>query len=121
MMLAAGLIGGLIGLGAGYLTLRLRGVYFAIATLAMAIVLETVANNWAYVGGASGAYILTPDAVPFFDDYIEFLFALMLLLGRLARSGSRAHLTALADRPGPERDPGRRDRGRMHGRADAAA
>ena len=28
------LIGGLIGLGTGYLTLRLRGVYFAIATLA---------------------------------------------------------------------------------------
>ncbi len=80
MLLAAALIGGLIGLGTGYLTLRLRGVYFAIATLAMAIVLETVANNWAYVGGATGAYILTPKAVPFFDDYIEFLFALMLLL-----------------------------------------
>ncbi len=80
MMLAAALIGGLIGLGTGYLTLRLRGVYFAIATLAMAIVLETVANNWDYVGGATGAYILTPETVLFFDDYIEFLFALMLAL-----------------------------------------
>jgi branched-chain amino acid transport system permease protein len=80
MLLAAALIGGLIGLATGYLTLRLRGVYFAIATLAMAIVLETVANNWAYVGGATGAYILTPKTVLFFDDYIEFLFALMLLL-----------------------------------------
>jgi branched-chain amino acid transport system permease protein len=80
MMLAAALIGALIGLATGYLTLRLRGVYFAIATLAMAIVLETVANNWSYVGGATGAYILTPETVPFFDDYIEFLFALMLLL-----------------------------------------
>jgi branched-chain amino acid transport system permease protein len=79
-MLAAALIGGLIGLGTGYLTLRLRGVYFAIATLAMAIVLETVANNWSYVGGATGAYILTPETVLFFDDYIEFLFALMLAL-----------------------------------------
>jgi branched-chain amino acid transport system permease protein len=80
MLLVAGLIGGLIGLATGYLTLRLRGVYFAIATLALAIVLETAANNLAYVGGATGAYILTPEAVPFFDDYIEFLFALMLLL-----------------------------------------
>jgi branched-chain amino acid transport system permease protein len=80
MLLVAALIGGLIGLATGYLTLRLRGVYFAIATLAMAIVLETVANNWAYVGGATGAYILTPETVLFFDDYIEFLFALMLLL-----------------------------------------
>ena len=91
MMLAAGLIGGLIGLGTGYLTLRLRGVYFAIATLAMAIVLETVANNWPYVGGASGAYLLTPEAVPFFDDYIEFLFALMLLLA-LGAVGLARHL-----------------------------
>ena len=91
MMLAAGLIGGLIGLGTGYLTLRLRGVYFAIATLAMAIVLETIANNWPYVGGASGAYLLTPEAVPFFDDYIEFLFALMLLLA-LGAVGLARHL-----------------------------
>ncbi len=90
MMLAAALIGGLIGLGTGYLTLRLRGVYFAIATLAMAIVLETVANNWAYVGGATGAYILTPESVPFFDDYIEFLFALMLLLALGAVGVARA-------------------------------
>jgi branched-chain amino acid transport system permease protein len=80
MMLAAAPIGGLTGLATGYLTLRLRGVYFAIATLAMAIVLETAANNWAYVGGAAGAYILTPKSVLFFGDYIEFLFALMLLL-----------------------------------------
>ena len=34
-LLVAALLGGLLGLGTGYLTLRLRGVYFAIATLAM--------------------------------------------------------------------------------------
>src|SRR5918996_909818 len=39
-LLVAALLGGLVGLGTGYLTLRLRGVYFAIATLAMAIVFE---------------------------------------------------------------------------------
>jgi branched-chain amino acid transport system permease protein len=83
-LLVAALLGGLVGLGTGYLTLRLRGVYFAIATLAMAIVFETFVNNWEYVGGATGAYILTPDSVPFFDDYIEFLFALMLFLALLA-------------------------------------
>ena len=46
----------------------------------MAIVFETFVNNWDYVGGATGAYILTPDTVLFFDDYIEFLFALILFL-----------------------------------------
>ena len=64
--------------------MRLRGVYFAIATLAMAIVFETFVNNWEYVGAATGAYILTPATVPFFDNYIEFLFALILLLALLA-------------------------------------
>jgi branched-chain amino acid transport system permease protein len=84
LLLVAALLGGLVGLGTGYLTLRLRGVYFAIATLAMAIVFETCVNNWQYVGGATGAYILTPETVPFFDDYIEFLFTLMLFLALMA-------------------------------------
>jgi branched-chain amino acid transport system permease protein len=80
----AGLVGGLIGLGAGYLTLRLRGVFFAIATLALAVVLETLITNWDYVGGASGAYVIPPASVPFFDNYIEALFCLMLLLAVVA-------------------------------------
>lgn len=80
LIAAAGLVSGLLGLGAGYLTLRLKGVYFAIATLAMAIVLETVAVNWDYVGGASGAYILTPEDSWFFDSYVEMLFMLILIL-----------------------------------------
>ena len=53
---AAAIVCGLLGLGAGYLTLRLRGVYFAIATLAVAIVFETLVDNWHYVGGSRGAY-----------------------------------------------------------------
>ena len=41
-MAAAAATAGLMGFGTGYLTLRLRGVFFSIATLAMAIVLQTV-------------------------------------------------------------------------------
>ncbi|MDH5748680.1 MAG: branched-chain amino acid ABC transporter permease [Rhodospirillales bacterium] len=80
LILASGIVCGLIGLGAGYLTLRLKGVYFAIATLAMAIVFETIAINWEYVGGAKGTFILTPEDSLFFDSYIELLFMVMLLL-----------------------------------------
>jgi len=76
---AAGAVCGLLGLGAGYLTLRLRGVYFAIATLALAIVLETVMVNWDYVGGATGAFIITEDS-EFFPSYNAYLFVLMLAL-----------------------------------------
>lgn len=80
MILAAAVVCGLIGLSLGYLTLRLKGVYFAIATLAMAIVFETLMNNWSYVGGARGAYILTPDSHLWFNSYIQMLFMVMLVL-----------------------------------------
>jgi branched-chain amino acid transport system permease protein len=80
LIAASAAVCGLMGLGVGYLTLRLKGVYFAIATLAMAIVLETFINNWDYVGAAKGVYILTPEKVPFFSSYIQLLFMVMLVL-----------------------------------------
>jgi len=89
LILAAAVVCGLIGLGVGYLTLRLKGVYFAIATLAMAIVLETLINNWAYVGGARGAYILTPESHLWFKSYIEMIFMVMLMLTLAAVAISR--------------------------------
>jgi branched-chain amino acid transport system permease protein len=88
-ILAAAAIGGLIGLGAGYLTLRLRGVYFAIATLALAIVAQTFISNWDYVGAAKGAYILTPDPPLFFSSYIKYLFMTMLVLSLAALATAR--------------------------------
>ena len=42
LLLAGGLIAGLLGLGLGYLTLRLKGVFFSIATLALTVVLQTL-------------------------------------------------------------------------------
>lgn len=80
LILAAAVVCGLLGLATGYLTLRLKGVYFAIATLALAIVLETLIINWEYTGGARGAYIITAADTRFFGDYIEYLFMVMLVL-----------------------------------------
>ena len=90
LILAAGLVCALIGLGVGYLTLRLKGVYFAIATLAMGIVLETLVNNWSYVGGAKGTFMLTPEEHLWFDSYSEMLFMAMLLLALGSIAASRA-------------------------------
>jgi branched-chain amino acid transport system permease protein len=89
LILAAGAVGGVVGFGLGYLTLRLKGVYFAIATLALAIVIETLVNNWSYVGGAKGSYILTPESHLWFDSYIQMLFMVMLLLTLAAVAVSR--------------------------------
>ena len=80
----AALAAGLIGLGTGYLTLRLRGVFFSIATLALAVVLHTFVVNWDYVGGSRGVYVLRPEAVPFFGSYARFLFVVMLGLAVLS-------------------------------------
>jgi branched-chain amino acid transport system permease protein len=88
-IIAAGVICGLLGLAAGYLTLRLKGVYFAIATLATALVFETVVNNWKYVGGAAGTFVLPPKDSFIFDNFIEFLFMLMLFLAIVATAVSR--------------------------------
>ncbi|HSG77374.1 MAG TPA: branched-chain amino acid ABC transporter permease [Burkholderiales bacterium] len=90
LILASALVCGLIGLGVGYLTLRLKGVYFAIATLAMGIVLETLVTNWSYVGGAKGTAILTPETHLWFDSYSEMLFMVMLLLALGSVAISRA-------------------------------
>ncbi len=76
----AGIASGVVGLGMGYLTLRLRGAFFAIATLALAVVLETLTVNWDYVGGSRGAYIVRPEAIAPFGSYIRYLFLIMLLI-----------------------------------------
>ena len=80
LIVVAGIVAGLIGLGTGYLTLRLRGVFFAIATLALAVVLQTFIVNWSFVGGSRGAYVIPPNEIAFFGPYIQYLFVLMLVL-----------------------------------------
>jgi branched-chain amino acid transport system permease protein len=91
MMVIGGIVSGLVGVGTGYLTLRLRGTFFSIATLAMAVVMQTLVTNWTFVGGSRGAYIIRPATVPYLGiDYIEYLFLMMLGLCILAVATARA-------------------------------
>src|SRR6266566_5144788 len=80
MMLIGGITSGIIGFGMGYLTLRLKGVFFAIATLALAIVAQTLIVNWDYVGGARGVYVIRPQHAPISGSYIQYLYSLMIAL-----------------------------------------
>jgi branched-chain amino acid transport system permease protein len=83
-------VSGLVGLGTGYLTLRLRGAFFSIATLALAVVLQTFVVNWNYVGGARGAYVIRPAEIEAFSlPYIQYLFLVMLGLAVLAVATAR--------------------------------
>jgi branched-chain amino acid transport system permease protein len=91
LILLSGIIAGLVGLGTGYLTLRLRGVFFAIATLALAVVLQTLIVNWDFVGGSRGAYVIRPATAPLLGiNYIEYLFLVMLILVVIALTVARA-------------------------------
>lgn len=53
-ILAAGLVAGIISIGIGRLTLKLKGDYFCIATMGFGEAIRLILNNWAWVGGARG-------------------------------------------------------------------
>ena len=88
-VLAGAAMAGLLGLGVGLLTLRLRGIFFSIATIAITIILETVVLNWAYVGGAKGLPILRPTEIPLFDNYTQWLFFVMAVIAVIAVATAR--------------------------------
>src|ERR1700739_4874991 len=74
LMLVGGVVSGVVGFGMGYLTLRLRGAFFAIATLALAVVLQTLIVNWDFVGGSRGAYMVHPGTIEPIGSYVRYLF-----------------------------------------------
>src|SRR5258708_21193987 len=80
---------GALGFGAGMLTLRLRGIFFAIATIALVVIMETVFINWRYAGGATGLQLLPPEPTPPFDTQNPMLFAVMALLAVGAVAAAR--------------------------------
>jgi branched-chain amino acid transport system permease protein len=79
-ILAAALISGTLGFLVGVISVRLRGIFFSIATVALVFILETVVINWRYVGGATGLQLTRPgDGWPF-DSYTRMLFWVMVIM-----------------------------------------
>lgn len=85
----AAAVSGLLGFGVGLLTLRLRGIFFAIATVAVIFIMETLMVNWRYVGGATGLQLLRPPVLAPFDTYTRMLFVVMTLMSVAAVSIAR--------------------------------
>ena len=88
-ILTGAAIGALMGLALGLLTLRMQGIFFSIATIALTIVIETTVTNWRYVGGAAGIQIQRPAVTPPFDSYVQMLFFVQAVLVVLAVAISR--------------------------------
>jgi branched-chain amino acid transport system permease protein len=87
---AGGAVGATLGLLMGALTLRLRGVYFAISTLSLSMVLETLVVNWSYVGGSGGAYLIRPKVFAPFTTFTEYLCLTMFVVAAGAAVASAA-------------------------------
>jgi branched-chain amino acid transport system permease protein len=85
----AGLVGMALGLAMGYLTLRVQGVYFAIATIALVVMLETVVHNVDYLGGARGLALVTPEPPAWAVGRTQFVFLVVLFLAVLSVATAR--------------------------------
>ena len=105
-MAGGAVIAGGVGLCMGYLTLRLRGVYFSIATLALSVMLYTLVVNWDFVGAARGAYVIPVGDPPFhLKQWSQWLFMVLALVSgacvaiayRLQHSKTGAGLAAIRD------------------------
>jgi branched-chain amino acid transport system permease protein len=67
----AAAVGALMGFALGLLTLRMQGIFFSIATIALTIIIETSVTNWRYVGGAAGIQLQRPLVTWPFDNYVQ--------------------------------------------------
>jgi branched-chain amino acid transport system permease protein len=81
---AAAIVGALLGFAVGLLTLRMQGIFFSIATIALTIIIETSVTNWRFVGGAAGIQLQRPPVMAPFGTYVQMLFFVQALLVVLA-------------------------------------
>ncbi len=94
------LFGGLLGMLLGYLvsipTLRLRGDYLAIITLAFAEIVRNILTNWKYLGGAAG-YSGFPKYTTFAWVYFTALLIILLTESLIHSRQGRSILSVRED------------------------
>jgi branched-chain amino acid transport system permease protein len=99
-MVLAALVTGLLALGIGKVVLRLRGIYLAIATIALVEILRVVSLNLEFTGGAIGIFgIPQPFSTP--EGYVGFTSLLLAvvcwLCDRLERTRPGLAMAAIRD------------------------
>ncbi|MGB9682211.1 MAG: branched-chain amino acid ABC transporter permease [bacterium] len=95
-LIVGGLASGIIGVGVGIPTLRLRGDYLAIATLGMGEIIRVVLFNLDIVGGARG-FPGIPKYTNFFWVYLIVLLVLLSSYNLLKSPEGRAILSVRED------------------------
>jgi branched-chain amino acid transport system permease protein len=80
----AGAVAGLIAFSIGYATLRAKGIYFILTTLAFSEVVRLIISNWGLLGAVNGLYdIPRPDplfGIKFVDDTSFYYLVLIMTL-----------------------------------------
>ncbi len=79
----AAIVGAVMGFAVGLLTLRMQGIFFSIATIALTIIIETTVTNWRSLGGAAGIQIQRPPVTAPFHTYVQmwvFVQALLVVI-----------------------------------------
>lgn len=111
-------ISAVVALAIGIPTFRLRGHYFAIATLVIGEIGQTLMLNWEYVGGATGVWIPIDRETPwqsfqFHDNKLPnyyiglaFLAAACLIVAWLERHKFGLYFRAIRDEPDAARSLG---------------
>jgi len=116
-MVAGGLVATLFALAIGWPCFRLKGHYFAMATIAVAEILQIVVTNWDWLGGAVGlslpvaeagwrGFVFNKSNVPY---YYIMLGLLLLTLGvnlLIERSFLGYYFRAIKDEPDAARSVG---------------
>jgi urea transport system permease protein len=112
-LIAASALAALLAWIAGELMFRgrgLAGAYFAIVTLAAAVIVERLASHWDFIGGFNGLLDVPPlrlvwngatvdllDALPVYYGMLAAAVAIYLLLLAIERSGTGTVLRAIRD------------------------
>jgi len=69
-----------LGLLLGYCTLRLRGDYFSIASVALATIVQMIIISRPELGGGLGFVIPMPEPPQPYTTFVEFLFVVMVVI-----------------------------------------
>jgi len=115
-MLLGGVVAALLSLGFGWSCFRLKGHYFAMATIAVAEIVQIVFTNWDYAGSAVGLTIpmmqrgwgamVFADKAPYYWLALGLLVLTLLATWAVERSHIGYYLRAIKDEPDAARSIG---------------
>jgi branched-chain amino acid transport system permease protein len=116
-MLAGGLVAMLFALAVGWPCFRLRGHYFAMATIAVAEILQIVVTNWDWLGGAVGlslpvaeagwwGFVFNKSKVPYYYIILALLLVTLGVSLLIERSFLGYYFRAIKDEPDAARSLG---------------